>query len=90
MLYYNNRLFERNKYEEKLIHKTKLGEMVRSKLEGIIANILFDYGITDYRYENALKLNRITIHPDFTIFLDGKRFIGSILGCCKQEKLTTS
>ncbi len=61
-------------YEEKLIHKTKRGEMVRSKSEVIIANMLFDADI-NYLYEEPLQLKDGSIRsPDFTISKNGKTF----------------
>jgi hypothetical protein len=48
-------------------YETKKGEMVRSKSESIIADILCDLGIP-YHYEQALKLrNGAIYYPDFTI-----------------------
>jgi hypothetical protein len=53
-----------------LVHRTERGEMVRSKSEAIIANILFHVGL-DYRYEYPIEgVNRPGIRrPDF-VFLD--------------------
>lgn len=48
--------------EQYLIHRTTRGELVRSKAEVIIANLLHSRGI-DYRYEEALGCR----YPDFTI-----------------------
>ncbi|MDO5441106.1 MAG: hypothetical protein Q4F55_00920 [Bacillota bacterium] len=45
---------------------TKKGESVRSRIELIVADILFDLGIP-YRYENKLNLQTGAIYPDFTI-----------------------
>ncbi|MCF0242540.1 MAG: AAA family ATPase [Treponema sp.] len=72
-------------YEEKLIHKTKRGELVRSKSEVIIANMLFDSGV-DYEYEKELKLSE-TEHrsPDFTIFKGGKEIYWEHLGMLGKE-----
>lgn len=54
-------------YEANLIHKTVRGELVRSKSEVIIANLLHDAGI-DYDYERELSLGEDGIRiPDFTI-----------------------
>lgn len=62
--------FNKRFYDDNLIHKTKQGEMVRSKSEVIVADALFDAGIK-YRYEADLKLsNGVTAHPDFTIYND--------------------
>lgn len=48
-------------------YETKKGEMVRSKSESIIADILCDLGIP-YHYEQALKMRNGTVYyPDFAI-----------------------
>ena len=77
---YNNQF-----YEDKLIHKTKRGEMVRSKSEVIIANMLFDSGI-EYSYEVELQLkNNVVMHPDFTIYKGGKAIYWEHLGMLQRE-----
>lgn len=53
-------------YEERLIHRTSRGEMVRSKSEVIIADRLADLGV-EYLYERPLTINHVTKYPDFTI-----------------------
>lgn len=53
-------------YPEQLQHKCLSGELLRSKSEVIIANLLFTHHIP-YRYECALLLDRLTFYPDFTI-----------------------
>lgn len=53
-------------FEEHLIHRTTRGEMVRSKSEVIIANVLAAKGV-DYVYERPLTLGGATRYPDFTI-----------------------
>lgn len=57
-------------FAEHLIHRTARGELVRSKSEVVIANLLHAAGI-DYRYERPLTGTAVpgTIHPDFT-FVD--------------------
>ncbi len=66
---YNNKYFDENK-----IHKTLKGDLVRSKSEVIIANILYDYerkGDIKYYYEKELILKDNSIRiPDFTIKTD--------------------
>lgn len=48
--------------------KTINGDLVRSKSEKIIADLLYRYSVP-YRYEMALSLNGFgTIYPDFTIY----------------------
>ncbi len=62
-----------NAYPEYKIYETDRGEIVRSKSEVIIANLLYKHRKDlDYKYERPLKLRakngeEITIHPDFTI-----------------------
>jgi hypothetical protein len=59
--------YKRRYYEASLIHKTLKGELVRSRSEVIIANMLHDSGIT-YEYEKELKLAADGVRiPDFTI-----------------------
>lgn len=53
-------------YEERLIHHTLRGEMVRSKSELTIADRLHTNGI-DYTYEQPLTIGQQTKYPDFTI-----------------------
>ena len=57
-------------YEERLIHHTIRGEMVRSKSEVIIANCLH-YNDLEYEYESVLKLEPgKPLRPDFRV-IDG-------------------
>jgi len=53
-------------YEERLIHRTLHGEMVRSKSELTIADRLYSNHV-DYLYEHPLTLSGRTRYPDFTI-----------------------
>ena len=48
-------------FEDRLIHRTSRGEMVRSKSEVIIADLLASH------YERPLKIEGVTKFPDFTI-----------------------
>ncbi|WP_214630355.1 AAA family ATPase [Paenibacillus agaridevorans] len=57
-------------FEEKLIHKTIRGEMVRSKSEVIVANILDKMKI-EYSYEEPLDVLGKTYIPDFTLRYQG-------------------
>lgn len=69
--------------EEGLIHRTKRGDLVRSKSEVIIANELLAHGIDRYEYEAALALpDGKTRYPDFTVVDDdtGARFYWEHLG----------
>jgi hypothetical protein len=58
-------------FEEKLIHRTASGEMVRSKSEVLIADHLArkekEHGFEHYRYGFPLTLGGATKYPDFTI-----------------------
>lgn len=59
--------FKQRYYEASLVHKTLKGELVRSKSEVIIANMLFEADIT-YEYEKELSLGEDGVRiPDFTI-----------------------
>lgn len=58
-------------FEENLIHKTSRGEMVRSKSEVIVANILNKMRV-DYLYEEPLNVNGKMYIPDFTLYYQGK------------------
>lgn len=53
-------------FDEKLIHKTARGELVRSKSEVIIADALFYNGL-EYQYEPELILEGKKKRPDFKI-----------------------
>lgn len=69
-------------YPEKLIHKTLKGELVRSKSEVVIANILTKNGIS-YKYEEPLHSKTDTRDfrlPDFTLTYEGKTFYWEHLG----------
>ena len=59
--------YKKKYYEQALIHRTLKGDLVRSKSEVIIANMLFEAGI-EYEYEKELDLGKDGIRiPDFTI-----------------------
>jgi len=63
-----------NYYEEAKRHMTSRGLMVRSKSELLIAEKLYDYGIS-FRYEQVIHIGTYTVAPDFTIRRrDGKLF----------------
>lgn len=82
--------FKNKFYEEKLIHRTKRGEMVRSKSEVIIANMLYDADI-DYHYEEPLSLkDGSTRSPDFTISKAGRTFYWEHLGMLQNEEYRKS
>lgn len=56
-------------YEDRLIHRTARGELVRSKSEVIIANALY-YHHLEYVYEPVLALEGVVKRPDFKIIDD--------------------
>ena len=60
--------FKTNTYmPEAKKYETRQGEMVRSKSEAILADMLFELGIP-YHYEQALTLNnKMVRYPDFTL-----------------------
>ena len=69
--------------EEGLIHRTKRGDLVRSKSEVIIANELLAQGVDRYEYEAPLPLpDGKTRYPDFTVVDDdtGARYYWEHLG----------
>lgn len=71
-------------FEEKLIHKTVRGEMVRSKSEVIVANILDKMNI-EYYYEEPFDVNGKTYIPDFTLRYQGKTAYLEHLGMLKDK-----
>ena len=71
-------------FEEKLIHKTIRGEMVRSKSEVIVANILDKMQI-EYFYEEPLNVSGRTYIPDFTLRYQGKTAYLEHLGMLRDK-----
>lgn len=71
-------------FEEKLIHKTIRGEMVRSKSEVIVANILDKMKIA-YFYEEPLNVSGKTYIPDFTLRYQGKTAYLEHLGMLRDK-----
>jgi hypothetical protein len=65
---WQSKKFKPNPYKpEKKIFATRRGEMVRSKSEAIIADMLYEMGIP-YRYEYPVKMcNGEIKYPDFTL-----------------------
>lgn len=55
--------------DEGLVHRTRRGELVRSKSELILANMLFvEFGVTDYVYEAELRAPDGSVrYPDFFV-----------------------
>jgi ATP-dependent exoDNAse (exonuclease V) alpha subunit len=75
-------------YEEAKIHKTKRGDMVRSKSEVIIANELESAGL-DWHYENDNKFIEIEdkkLLPDFVIYHNSKIYYWEHLGLLNKPK----
>jgi ATP-dependent exoDNAse (exonuclease V) alpha subunit len=75
-------------YEEAKIHKTKRGDMVRSKSEVIIANELENAGL-DWHYENDnqfVEINGKKLLPDFVIHHKGKTYYWEHLGLLEKAK----
>ena len=54
-------------HEEEKTVETKRGELVRSKSEKIIADLLYDLGLA-YKYEKRLYVHDRCYYPDFTIY----------------------
>jgi hypothetical protein len=72
-------------YPERLIHRTLTGEMVRSKSEVVVANVLTKLGI-DYKYEEPLEVAPHDFRlPDFTISFRGKTSYWEHLGMLNLE-----
>jgi len=73
-------------YEEGKIHRTLTEQMVRSKSEVIIANILFERGIP-FQYEVPLYAPDGTFYlPDFTINWRGEEWYWEHLGMLHDER----
>jgi ATP-dependent DNA helicase RecQ len=68
------------------IFETRQGELVISKSEAIIANILFDEKI-NYKYEEKLFYSgKKYILPDFTLIINGKTYYWEHLGMIGNEE----
>ncbi len=61
-------------YAQNRRQPTLKGDLVRSKSEALLADLLYYHGI-EYEYEKELVLNGQVIHPDFTIQLPGGRVL---------------
>ncbi|MHB0858406.1 MAG: AAA family ATPase [Anaerolineae bacterium] len=73
-------------YEEGKIHRTLTEQMVRSKSEVIIANILFAYDVP-FQYEIPLHAPDGTFYlPDFTLSLQGETWYWEHLGMMADQK----
>ncbi|WP_158596097.1 ATP-dependent DNA helicase [Oleomonas cavernae] len=77
-------LERRSWYESGKIHEALTGDMLRSKSEVIIANLLHERGIP-FRYEQPLFAGDGTIKlPDFTVTIAGRTFFWEHLGMLDQ------
>lgn len=66
---------ENKRYADSYKHVTDKGDLVASKSEQLIANMLFARGI-QYEYEKPLQIGSITFKPDFTVrSADGRIWI---------------
>ena len=75
----------RDWYEEGKIHEALTGDMVRSKSELIIANLLHDRNIP-FEYETILKAPDGTIYlPDFTVTWNGEKWFWEHWGMLSSE-----
>lgn len=67
------------------IYHTRKGDLVRSKSEVIISNLLYDFGV-DYQYENKFFYKEGKwIEPDFTIFTENGEIYWEHLGMIGRE-----
>ena len=74
-----------DRYSRARIHQTLSGDMVRSKSEVIIANILYQSGIP-FTYEKPLRAPDGTRRdPDFTIEWNGRAYYWEHLGLLDKE-----
>jgi ATP-dependent DNA helicase RecQ len=74
-----------DKHKLSRIYKTRKGDLVRSKSEVIISNLLYDEGIS-YEYEAKLPYSHGKwIEPDFTINSGGKIYYWEHLGMIGTE-----
>ena len=72
-------------YEEGKVHKSLTGDMVRSKSEVIIANMLHQKDIS-FVYESPLYADDSTMHlPDFTIKWKGETYYWEHLGMLDDQ-----
>ena len=74
-------------YQSGLIYLTNSGIRVRSKSERIIADTLYQYGVT-FSYEAAIALGSVAWSPDFTVYkpFDGKVFIWEHFGLMDDDE----
>lgn len=67
-------LFETEKWESEKVYRTDSGDMVRSKQERFVANLLTSEGIS-FEYEKKLSSwDGSSRYPDFTLFINGELY----------------
>ena len=67
-------LLETENWESGKVHRTDSGDMVRSKQERFVANLLTSEGVS-FEYERKLSSwNGSFRYPDFTLFIDGEQY----------------
>ena len=67
-------LLETENWESGKVHRTDSGDMVRSKQERFVANLLTSEGIS-FEYERKLSSwDGSFRYPDFTLFIDGEEY----------------
>ena len=67
-------LSETENWESEKVYRTDSGDMVRSKQERFVANLLTSEGIS-FEYERKLSSRDGSFrYPDFTLFIHGKQY----------------
>ena len=67
-------LLETENWESGKVHRTDSGDMVRSKQERFVANLLTSEGVS-FEYERKLSSwDGSFRYPDFTLFIDGEEY----------------
>lgn len=80
----------KKKYAEQYKHLTDRGDLVASKSEEIIANLLFSRGIR-YEYERPMTIGKWHLRPDFTVWRkDGSVVIWEHAGLMDVESYARS
>ena len=67
-------LLETENWESGKVYRTDSGDMVRSKQERFVANLLTSEGVS-FEYERKLSSwDGSSRYPDFTLFIDGEQY----------------